>query len=56
MDAAQVLCTELEQKINGKHPSDSDYRFMTKLGARIASNPISSLAVVEDEILMPYST
>jgi alkylation response protein AidB-like acyl-CoA dehydrogenase len=55
MDAAHVLCTEMEQKIDGRHPSDSDYRFMTKFGARLANNPSSSIAVVEDEILMPYS-
>jgi hypothetical protein len=54
MDAAHVLCTEIEQKIDGRHPSDSDYRFMTKFGARVANNPAPSLAVVEDEILMPY--
>jgi len=54
MAAAHVLCTELEQKIDGRHPSDSDYRFMAKLGERIANNSTTSLAVVEDEILMPY--
>lgn len=56
MDAAHVLCTELEQKIDGRHPSDSDYRFMTKFGERVANNPSPKLVAIEDEILMSYST
>ena len=54
IDAAHVLCTELEQKIDGRHPSDSDYKFMTKFGAKLAVNPDSSFVSVEDKILISY--
>ena len=54
---AHILCSELERKIDGRHPSDKDYRFMTKYGAEIAENPdifFDTETLVLDEIMMSY--
>ncbi len=60
IDAAAVLCSELERKINGTHPTDEDYRFMTKFGGRVVEkyweegSPALMGDIPVDEILMSY--
>lgn len=56
VDAAIVLCTELECKIKGRHLTDDDYRFMTKFGAKVVEKfwKDTSEHLNLDEILMPY--
>ncbi len=54
-DAADVLCHELYQRVDGKHPSDRYFRKATKLGAAVADGGFKSIAGLQpDEIMMPY--
>lgn len=48
---AHILCSELERKIDGRHPSDKEYRYMVEYGAEIAENAGFPML---DEIMMPY--
>lgn len=53
--AAESMCNELKRKITGAKASDQDFRQVTQLGAKIASDGWSELQGVEaGEILMKY--
>ena len=53
--AADVVCQELRGRITGAHPSDTDFRRVTKLGATIAEDGWSELEnVAAGEIMQPY--
>jgi hypothetical protein len=53
--AADVVCQELRNRIIGAHPSDADFRSVTKLGATIAENGWSELEnVASGQILQSY--
>lgn len=54
-DAADVLCTNMRQKLLGRRPSNHYFRRATELGAAIAEGRFASIAGIEaDEILMGY--
>src|SRR5262245_49582925 len=54
-DAADVLCTNMRQKLLGRRPSNHYFRRATELGATIAEGRFASVAGIEaDEILMNY--
>lgn len=54
-DAADLLCQELAQKYTGQRPSNSYFRQVTKLGARIAEGDFPGLEGIDGgEILMRY--
>lgn len=54
-DAADLLCENMQQRLNGRRPSNYYFRRVTALGAEIAEGKFSSIAGVEaDAILMPY--
>jgi hypothetical protein len=54
-DAADLLCQELAQKYTGQRPSNSYFRQVTKLGARIAEGGFPGLEGINGgEILMRY--
>jgi alkylation response protein AidB-like acyl-CoA dehydrogenase len=54
-DAADLLCENMQQRLNGRRPSNYYFRRVTALGAKIAEGKFSSIAGVEAEsILMPY--
>src|SRR5262245_65655898 len=54
-DAADVLSTNIRQKLLGRRPSNHYFRRATELGAAIAEGRFASLACVEaDQILMSY--
>jgi hypothetical protein len=53
--AAEVLCQDLRRKLNGKRPSDRDFRAVTQLGEAIESGAFAAIAEIEpEEILMRY--
>jgi acyl-CoA dehydrogenase len=53
--AADILCQDLMRKLNGKRPSDSYFRAITKLGETIEAGGFSAIAGIEaDAILMSY--
>jgi alkylation response protein AidB-like acyl-CoA dehydrogenase len=53
--AADVLCRDLTRKLNGRRPSDRDFRAATKLGETIESGAFKATAGIEPgEILMRY--
>jgi alkylation response protein AidB-like acyl-CoA dehydrogenase len=53
--AADVLCRDLTRKLEGRRPSDRDYRTVTKLGEAVESGGFKAIAGVEPgEILMRY--
>jgi alkylation response protein AidB-like acyl-CoA dehydrogenase len=54
-DAADMLCTNMRQKLLGRRPSNHYFRRVTELGAAIAEGKFASIAGVEaDAILIPY--
>jgi alkylation response protein AidB-like acyl-CoA dehydrogenase len=54
-DAADMICTNMRQKLLGRRPSNHYFRRVTELGAAIAEGKFASIAGVEaDAILMPY--
>jgi alkylation response protein AidB-like acyl-CoA dehydrogenase len=54
-DAADIMCTNMRQKLLGRRPSNHYFRRVTELGAAIAEGKFASIAGVEaDAILMPY--
>jgi hypothetical protein len=53
--AADVICTELTNRVLGKPQADSYFRAVTKLGAVVAEGGFESIAGIETgEILMTY--
>ena len=53
--AADTMCRELQRNITGSKSSDSDFRQVTQLGARIAEEGWSEIGHVKaGGILMPY--
>ncbi len=53
--AADVICTELTDRLSGKPPDDSYFRAVSKLGATVADGGFKSIAGVDaGEILMGY--
>jgi alkylation response protein AidB-like acyl-CoA dehydrogenase len=53
--AADVLCTNLRQKLSGRRPSNHYFRRAMELGAAISEGRFESIAGIEaDEILMKY--
>ncbi|HSQ55350.1 MAG TPA: hypothetical protein VLM40_06360, partial [Gemmata sp.] len=53
--AADMLCREMQRKLTGKRPSDSDFRDASKLADLILAGGYEELAGVHRaEILMPY--
>lgn len=53
-ECAHVRCLELKNKIEGTKLEDYDFKFMTKLGERIAKGNQFDLDVKSDQILFPY--
>jgi alkylation response protein AidB-like acyl-CoA dehydrogenase len=53
--AAGVVCRDLRRRLEGRRPTDRDFRDVTSLGAAIAEGGFPSIAGLHpDEILMPY--
>ncbi|QDU62744.1 Acyl-CoA dehydrogenase [Planctomycetes bacterium Pan216] len=53
--AADVLCSDLRNKLLGRRPSDRELRSATRLGEMVAEGGFASIAGIEpDAILMPY--
>lgn len=53
--AANVACTHLQHKLDGKRYSDAELRAVTGLGAKIAEGGFEPIQGIEPvEILMPY--
>ena len=54
-EAADVICGDMRREIEGRRPSDRDFRRVTALGEAISDGKFKSIAGLEpDEILMPY--
>ena len=54
-EAADVICDDMRREIEGRRPSDRDFRRVTALGEAISDGKFKSIAGLEpDEILMPY--
>jgi len=55
VDAADVICRDMRREIEGRRPSDRDFRQVTALGGAIIDGKFKSIAGLEpDEVLMPY--
>lgn len=55
--AADAVCRELKRRIVGGHPTDSDFRQVTQLGATIAEDGWNEIAgVASSAILQSYAT
>lgn len=55
--AAGVLCADLNRRLTGRRPSDSELRAVTKLGDAVASGAFEAIAGIDaGEILMPYAS
>ena len=53
--AADVVCGDLRRELEGRRPTDADFRRTNELGEAVAEDRFSSIAGVEAaEILMPY--
>jgi hypothetical protein len=53
--AADLICQDLTRQLNGKRPSDSYFRKVSKLGEQIVDGGFKSIAGLSaGEILMPY--
>jgi hypothetical protein len=54
-ESADVLCQELTQQLTGKRPTNTYFKQVTQLGARIAEGQFPGIAELKpDAILMPY--
>ena len=53
--AADVICGDIRRDLEGRRPSDRDYRRVNELGGAIVDGGFRSIAGLEpDEILMSY--
>jgi len=54
-DAADVACSHLRQKLDGRRVTDREFKSVTQLGKKVADGGFSQIAGIhEADILMPY--